>query len=113
QVRILQKYINIQQNLNKVKAELDEKKQQYIILKERYDALETDWINGQAFILAAHLHDGEACPVCGSLEHPNKAQGQENVPTKEELDEEKDKLNQAERLYREVEASFKSFQMQL
>ncbi|NCU16802.1 AAA family ATPase [Pallidibacillus pasinlerensis] len=113
QVRILQKYINIQQNLNKVKLDLDEKKQQYINLKERYDALETAWINGQAFILAAHLHDGEACPVCGSLEHPNKAQGQENIPTKEELDVVKEKLIQAERCYRKVEASYKSFEMQL
>lgn len=29
--------------------------------------------NEQAASLAEHLHDGNACPVCGSIEHPNLA----------------------------------------
>ena len=40
----------------------------------------------QAGILADTLRDGDACPVCGSLEHPNKAvKGNVNIPTEEEL----------------------------
>ncbi len=32
--------------------------------------LEQKWLHGQAAILAGKLQDGEACPVCGSMEHP-------------------------------------------
>jgi exonuclease SbcC len=37
--------------------------------------LERAFIAGQAAILAEHLTEGEACPVCGSLEHPAPASG--------------------------------------
>ena len=40
----------------------------------------------QAGILADSLRNGEACPVCGSLNHPNKAvKSNANIPTEEEL----------------------------
>lgn len=42
------------------------------------------WHQGQAAILAAQLSAGEACPVCGSLEHPQPAQSEQVVPTDEE-----------------------------
>jgi exonuclease SbcC len=37
--------------------------------------LEQVFIAGQAAILAEHLTEGEACPVCGALEHPAPASG--------------------------------------
>lgn len=42
------------------------------------------WHQGQAAILAAQLSVGEACPVCGSIEHPQPAQSEQIVPTDEE-----------------------------
>lgn len=45
---------------------------------ERHEAaldLEQAFIAGQAAILAQHLTEGEACPVCGALEHPAPASG--------------------------------------
>ncbi|MCZ4338730.1 AAA family ATPase [Shewanella colwelliana] len=42
------------------------------------------WHQGQAAILAAQLSKGEACPVCGSLEHPQLAQSEQAVPTDDE-----------------------------
>lgn len=41
------------------------------------DALEGEWGAGQAALLAAGLRDGEPCPVCGSREHPGRADGGE------------------------------------
>ncbi len=38
-----------------------------------YDALELNWIKGQAARLSLTLADGQPCPVCGSLTHPLKA----------------------------------------
>lgn len=41
--------------------------------RELVSALETKWLHGQAVNLARGLHEGEACPVCGSKHHPNPA----------------------------------------
>jgi DNA repair protein SbcC/Rad50 len=37
------------------------------------DDLEQKWLHGQASLLASKLHEGEACPVCGSEHHPAPA----------------------------------------
>ncbi|MDZ5473033.1 SMC family ATPase [Bacillus sp. 31A1R] len=48
--------------------------------------LENKWLKGQASILASHLHDGEACPVCGSEQHPHLATSLgADIPTEEDL----------------------------
>ncbi|QAY65071.1 AAA family ATPase [Paenibacillus protaetiae] len=65
-------------------------------LRAEHDKLELAWIEGQAGLLAAHLHDGEACPVCGSMEHPAKAAVSERLPSREELQEAKAKLAHVE-----------------
>ena len=39
----------------------------------------------QAGILAENLVEGQKCPVCGSIHHPEKACKKENVPTEAEL----------------------------
>ncbi len=48
-------------------------------------ALDTRWRQAQAAILARHLHDGEACPVCGSAAHPARAQHEGELPTEHAL----------------------------
>lgn len=58
------------------------------------------FLSAQSGILASNLLEGEACPVCGSLEHPNKAKFTENVLSKEELDIEKENN---EKKYQEIE----------
>ncbi len=47
---------------------------------------ERTYFRQQAGILALQLKDGSPCPVCGSLEHPEKAKLSESVCSKEELD---------------------------
>ena len=72
---------------------------QYQKAEAAYAALEQRWIDGQASVLAAHLHDGKPCPVCGSVEHPNKAQGSGDVPSKEELEAERRRKAEQEQRY--------------
>ncbi|NMA93119.1 MAG: SMC family ATPase [Clostridiales bacterium] len=40
----------------------------------------------QAGIIASQLRDGEACPVCGSMEHPQKAALSENAPSQADVE---------------------------
>jgi DNA repair protein SbcC/Rad50 len=44
------------------------------------DGLEQQRMDGYATVLARDLVDGEACPVCGSHEHPAPATGAHDVP---------------------------------
>lgn len=42
--------------------------------RAQFEQIEQHWRNAQAAVLAAALADGEACPVCGSTTHPQRAQ---------------------------------------
>ncbi|HET7521737.1 MAG TPA: SMC family ATPase, partial [Bacillales bacterium] len=82
----LKEYLTLESSLPPLEKAADEKQRIYQMAKKAYDQLESHWREGQATLLAAHLHDGMPCPVCGSTEHPNKAAAQQHLPAKEELE---------------------------
>jgi DNA repair protein SbcC/Rad50 len=61
--------------------------------------LEATWFGAQSAILAARLVEGQACPVCGSIEHPTPAKWQDNLPTEEDLKKKKLLLNALHKQY--------------
>ncbi|MNI03568.1 Nuclease SbcCD subunit C [compost metagenome] len=73
-------------------------------MQSEHDGLEKQWIEGQSSFLAAHLHDGLPCPVCGSELHPHKAAAVLTLPTKEQLQETKDRLRRVEQEYLEMKS---------
>lgn len=73
--------------------------------KEKYNQLESVWFNQQAVVLASHLHDGEACPVCGSSDHPNKATNNGASITKEQIEEKKQYMEKLEQRLKKIEQS--------
>ncbi len=78
-----------EESLEKLKLIKDEhKKSQEIYQKtsEDYDIAEKRWLNNEAAILANQLHDGEACQVCGSTTHPDKAIQQKDVLSEADLE---------------------------
>lgn len=64
--------------------------------KGTLSTLREQFIEGQSAFLAANLIPGEACPVCGSKEHPNINKHHGLVPTKDELNKANENLEIAE-----------------
>ena len=60
-----------------------------------YQQLEQRFLDAQAGLLARGLKEGDICPVCGSVHHPQLAEVPDTVPEKEELEREKQQLDAA------------------
>ncbi len=60
-----------------------------------YEGMEQAFRDGQAGILASGLKEGEACPVCGSVNHPAPAKRSAQAPSEQELEEAKKKADRA------------------
>lgn len=68
-----------QEETKKAAADYEEKNSLYLNKKKLF-------FMEQAGILAEELSDGKACPVCGSLSHPEPAKKSGHAPSKEELE---------------------------
>ncbi|CAM3904271.1 AAA family ATPase [Shewanella aquimarina] len=91
-------------------SELAEKHQQAIDAHKR---LELSWHRGQAARLAAELAPGEPCPVCGSLEHPEPAMGEFDLPSDEALASAKQRESDALNLLHQARSEYKLLQQSL
>ncbi|MDA8227094.1 MAG: SMC family ATPase [Desulfitobacterium hafniense] len=69
----------------------------YLKGKAELTALQLQWNNGQASILAKTLSPGQPCPVCGSKHHPVPAALSEEVPTEEDLKRKEQLLTRLEK----------------
>lgn len=87
-------------NIGKIKDLIIKLKEEYLKSNELYSRHYDLFLSAQAGIIAKELKEGCACPVCGSFDHPNIAKAVDEVLTKEELDNEKDAL---EEKYQELE----------
>lgn len=73
--------------------------------REIYHRIEKLFMDGQAGILSATLEEGKACPVCGSITHPNPAVVLQEAPTKEQWEEAKDTLGKKDKDYQDIFAT--------
>jgi DNA repair protein SbcC/Rad50 len=75
--------------------------------KATVDELEQKWLHSQAAVLAASLHDGEACPVCGSGHHPEPAKATEGfIPTEDDLKAAREQVSGIEKEKSAAEKSY-------
>lgn len=79
---------------------------EYQSATSRYTQCEIAFYRNQAGLLALTLVEGEACPVCGSKEHPQKAVLPENAPKEEELNHLKESMEQTRTKLVEVGKAF-------
>ncbi|SFE21061.1 exonuclease SbcC [Paenibacillus catalpae] len=95
--KYISKLIELEKDLASYSSVIEERASLLAQIREEHDRLERSWIEGQASLLAAHLHDGQPCPVCGSQEHPGKVVAVEAVPSREQLQQAKEQLSRYER----------------
>lgn len=80
-----------QEEVRKALADYEEK-------SRSYEEKNRIFIEEQVGIIAENLHEGEPCPVCGSLEHPRKARLSEHAVTQQEVETAKKGREQADTL---------------
>ena len=103
---MIQEYLNLVQRSSEEHEEERELSDTFEQANQAYSVVEDLWIEGQAGLLASHLHDGDTCPVCGSIEHPKKAAMIGEIPTKEELEQLRKDKSVAEKKHLEAKAKY-------
>lgn len=104
----LQTLVQIQVQAEQAKAALDQQ-------QNALNQLEYNWHLGQAAILAQTLQPDQACPVCGSHDHPNPAQWQQDIQPvdKPMLEQAKARLTTANQAWLFAQQAFTTAQTQL
>ncbi|WP_342505493.1 SMC family ATPase [Sporosarcina sp. FSL K6-2383] len=106
--RLVDEFMALATQLTTFDNERNKQEILYAEIKKDYETLAQDWLMNEATALAATLHDGEACPVCGSSDHPQKAHRGEVEVTKEELEKANAELARIESHYRTAVANYDS-----
>ncbi|MDE5414429.1 AAA family ATPase [Alkalihalobacterium chitinilyticum] len=112
-VKAVHEYISLTEKQSQWSTRMQTKETAFGEVKKAYDELEALWVAGQASLLAEHLHDGESCPVCGSVEHPEKAIQKHNIPSKELLEQKRNEKDIIEDQFRKLQAELSTIFIQL
>lgn len=98
------------EELNADQETLQQEMQQAQKENETYQAMFHAYLAGQAGILAKQIRKGEACPVCGSKEHPKLAILNKEMPNEEALQKQEAQLKKAEEKAKQLAGSIKANQ---
>lgn len=81
--------------------------------RSKFQKLEQAFLDGQAGVLAQYLQDGNPCPVCGAVNHPQPAKLLAHVPDKKTLDLEKRVLEKLDAVVQKLSAEAGTLEIQL
>lgn len=115
-VKQLERLNKVVNQLEKMMVERDKVFAQKGLVEEALKVFEKDqkkykeqrlaFLTHQAAILAKELKTGQACPVCGSLDHPILAVLPETVVTEDLLESLEDQMTQSETHYRKIKEAY-------
>lgn len=104
----LQKWKEEENQRIQQKKQTERKKEEYqrkeIVWKQEKNLwmkLQSEFFAANIGMIADSLEEGKPCPVCGSIEHPNKAKSENSTVTKEDVKIQEDKSLKAEQQYQE------------
>ncbi len=80
-----QEYKSQKSLLDKLKKETQESIESWETASEDYNAKNSAFLSAQAGIMAQKLIEGQPCPVCGSISHPNPATLLPSSPSEEDV----------------------------
>ncbi len=112
--------LEIRMTTEKIQVQLGEWVRQYNERSEsaarelsRYSQMNSQYLSGQAGVLAAGLVPGLPCPVCGSKEHPNPAEMDEEPLTLDQVKAQQVLNERAQQTLKEAEMACESLRIQL
>ena len=111
--RVAGEFISLKQQRQQQQTIQEAKKSGFEQANAAYRQLEAQWLANQAHILAGQLHNGEACPVCGSLDHPGADLKQGQTVSKEQVEAAKSAFDQVDGDYRNASAKLFALEEQL
>lgn len=109
----LQQYVEGTSQLKEMIQTKETHQQLHEEAKEKYAHIKQQWLVTEAVSLAAELHEGEACPVCGSVEHPNKAHENIEGVSEEALQKAEQHVHQCSEQYQFSAAQVATLKRQL
>ncbi|MGH1145149.1 SbcC/MukB-like Walker B domain-containing protein [Bacillus pseudomycoides] len=110
--KVLKQAYDVWQEKQKYEQEKEVANQKMEVAVKAYEEMEHRWLNEQAGMLALHLHEGESCPVCGSIDHPKKATERGDSIDEKQLNELREKKTVAEKLHVQVEEKWNFYRLQ-
>ncbi len=90
---------NIIKKQDALREKFEDQRNQVETKQLEYERDQKLYFQGLAGILAASLHTGKSCPVCGSAHHPNPATKAQGVPTEKELKDLEQELKDTRKQY--------------
>lgn len=107
---IEERYVKIEVLKKDVEEKAHHLEQKVLDCREKskdYEQKYTLLFQEQAGILASQLEEGAACPVCGSMEHPNKARVSLEAPDQNVVNKAKILRDRAEDMRQKAELAFR------
>ncbi|MDM5188576.1 SMC family ATPase [Bacillus sp. DX4.1] len=110
--KVLKQAYDVWQEVQKYEQGKEAALEKMRVALQAYEEVEQRWLNEQAGVLALHLHDGESCPVCGSMSHPNKATERGTSIDEKQLNALRESKIAAEKVHFQIEEKWNFYRSQ-